>query len=160
MDSKRKTSLVWKYFIIEANNPRIVQCKICNGKVSRGSEDPKKQGLYGLTSHLKNHHPDIKLTPESSENPKANEEAELNSNKKKAVPIFDIRSKKQRTDMLKFTIPNWVQASSKIDSNSEKGQKFHKSIFEMMVLDLRPWSVSMMLGFEAPCSYCSKLRNC
>ena len=78
MDSKRKTSLTWKYFIIEVNNPRMVQCKTCNGKVSRGSDNPKKQGLYGL---MKNHHPDIKLTPESSGNPNANEEAELNSNR-------------------------------------------------------------------------------
>ncbi|XP_047135522.1 zinc finger BED domain-containing protein 4-like [Hydra vulgaris] len=147
MSSNRKTSLVRKYFIIEANNPRMVQCKICNSKVSRGSDDPKKHGLSGLTSHLKNHHPDIKLTPEKAENPKANEEADLNSNKRKAVTIFKMRSKKQRSDMLQSTIPNWVQASSKIDSNSEKGQKFHKSIFEMMILDLQPWSIVNDAGF-------------
>ena len=55
MDSNRKKSPVWKYFITEANNPRMVQCKICNCKVSRGSEDPRKQGLSGLN-----------ITPEES----------------------------------------------------------------------------------------------
>ena len=44
---------------------------------------------------LKNHHPDIKLTLESSGNPNRNEEAELNSNKRKT--IFNIRAKKQTT---------------------------------------------------------------
>ena len=147
MDSNRKKSPVWKYFITEANNPRMVQCKICNCKVSRGSEDPRKQGLSGLTSHLKNRHPEIKLTPENSKSSEGNEEGELNSNKRKTVPIFNIRSKKQRTDMLQSTIPNWVEATSKIDSNSEKGQKFHKSIFEMLVLDLQPWSAVNDAGF-------------
>jgi hypothetical protein len=147
MDSKRKKSPVWKYFITEANNPRMVQCKICNGKVSRGSEDPRKQGLSGLTSHLKNRHPDIKLSSENSDHCEPREEGVLNSNKRTTVPIFNIRSKKQRTDMLQSTIPNWVEATSKIDSNSEKGQKFHKSIFEMLVLDLQPWSTVNEAGF-------------
>ncbi|XP_012558654.2 zinc finger BED domain-containing protein 4-like [Hydra vulgaris] len=49
--------------------------------------------------------------------------------------------------MLQSTIPNWVQASSKIDSNSENSQKFHKSIFEMMILDLQPWSIVNDAGF-------------
>ena len=56
--------------------------------------DSKKQGFYGLTSHLKNHYLDIKLTPESSGNPKSDERA--NSNKRKTVPIFNIRAKKTK----------------------------------------------------------------
>ena len=67
--------------------------------------------------------------------------------RKRPLLLFDINSKKQRIELLQSTIPGWVETSSKIDTNSEKGQKFHKSIFEMIILDLQPWSVVNDPGF-------------
>ena len=49
--------------------------------------------------------------------------------------------------MLQFTMPSWVDNISKVDSNSEEGLKFHRSIFEMIILDLQPWSIVNNPGF-------------
>ena len=44
-------------------------------------------------------------------------------------------------------MPGWVDNISKVDSNSEEGLKFHRSIFEMIILDLQPWSIVNNRGF-------------
>ena len=44
-------------------------------------------------------------------------------------------------------MPDWVDNISKVDSNSEEGLKFHRSIFEMIILDLQPWSIVNNPGF-------------
>jgi len=152
MEKSRQKSWVWKHFTISISDPKYVNCKICNGRASRGSDDPKEQTSSGLLSHLKTHHPLVTKTSPASlttRTPKVpqKEVSKPKENRKKTIPIFNIRSKKQITEMLESTIPNWVETSSKIESNSEKGQKFYKSIFEMIILDMQPWSVVNDAGF-------------
>jgi len=124
---------------------------MCNVKVSRGSDNPKYQSLSGLSSHLKTNHPQITETNQAKmTNFTATDNCQSESepvSKKRKMQIFDIKSKKQRADMLQCTIPGWVDTNTKIDTNSEKGQKFHKSIFEMILLDIQPWSVVNDPGF-------------
>jgi hypothetical protein len=153
MEKNRKRSWVWKHFTISITDSKFANCNICNGKASRGSADPKNQSISCLLSHLKTRHPLITEKSPASTLQKTTENSEKvvdpnpRENRKRTIPIFNIRSKKQRTEMLQSTIPEWVETSSKIDSNSEKGQKFHKSIFEMIILDLQPWCVVNDPGF-------------
>ena len=152
MDRNRKQSYLWNHFTIIVSDPKYVTCNTCNIRVSRGSENPKKQTISGLSSHLKTRHPQI---TEKNDTSPAAENSDSNSENDQQVPnkrkrpflLFDINSKKQRNELLQSTIPGWVETSSKIDTNSEKGQKFHKSIFEMIILDLQPWSIVNDPGF-------------
>lgn len=61
--------------------------------------------------------------------------------------IFNITTERQRSELLCNTIPGWVETSSIWEFNSEKARKGHKSIFEMLVLDLLPWSTVNNPGF-------------
>ena len=44
-------------------------------------------------------------------------------------------------------MPGWVQSRAMLDINSDKAQMYHKSIFEMMILDLIPFSSVNKPGF-------------
>jgi hypothetical protein len=151
MDRSRKRSYLWNYFTVSASDSKYACCNLCNVKISRGSNNPKYQSLSGLSSHLKTSHPQIKEKNQTkitsfTETENCQSESEPVS-RKRTMPLFDIKSKKQRTEMLQCTIPGWVDTNSKIDTNSEKGQRFHKSIFEMILLDIQPWSVVNDPGF-------------
>ena len=41
----------------------------------------------------------------------------------------------------------WVESKTVLDFNSEKAQRLHKSVLEMIVLDLMPWSTVNKPGF-------------
>ena len=61
--------------------------------------------------------------------------------------IFNITTKKQRYELMLNSIPGWIETNSVLEFNNEKAQKGHKSVFEMLVLDLLPWSTFNNPGF-------------
>ena len=147
----RNRSALWQFFSICEVDKKFVVCKFCNAKISRGSEDPKKQTTSGMKTHMSSKHPveykePMDLTQATSSqgqlNPKCTPEVSRNE-----TSIFNIRSKRQRIDLFETTIPDWVESKTVWDFNSEKAKKLHKSVFEMIVLDLMPWSTVNKPGF-------------
>ena len=149
---------MWNHFTVTASDSKYATCNICNSKISRGLHNPKLQSLRRLSSHLRSWHPQLTLknlltekailtTTDNPENIPTSDQLEPLTIKKRTIPLFDIRSKWQRTEMLQFTMPGWFDNISKVDSNSEEGLKFHRSIFEMIILDLQPWSIVNNPGF-------------
>ncbi len=53
--------------------------------------------------------------------------------------IFNIRSKKDRDDSEHNS--NWVESKTTMCLNSDKAQTMHRSIFEMMILELELFSM-------------------
>ena len=61
--------------------------------------------------------------------------------------LYNLGAKKNRTELFQSSIPNWIEAKSIMDFNSEKAQRYHKTIFEWMMLDLMPFHAVKKPGF-------------
>ena len=71
-------------------------------------------------------------------------------NRKRAaneINIFRLRSKKDRTEFLQSSIPDWIEANTMMDIDHPRAQKIHKSIFEMMLVDRLPFTAANNPGF-------------
>ena len=90
--------------------------------------------------HMDAKHPEIDLDPEI---PKAKPPTKRSA----SAPIWKFRSKKDRAEMFENSIPGWVKSKTMLPFESLKAQKFHRSIFEAMVLDLVPFSEVDKPGF-------------
>ena len=110
-------------------------------QVSRGSAIPKEMGNSSLIYHIKHVHPEFFKDPDNSESPSPSTSAG-SSLKRGAdtVQIYNVRTKKERRDMFEFTIPDWIEATNTLDFNSARAQKIHKSIFELFIIDLVPFT--------------------
>ena len=81
--------------------------------------------------HMRKEHPEFDLDGggQSVDEPAA---ASISKDKRKRcaeeICIFNVRSKQERTEMFKMTIPDWVQASTMMDFNSARAQKLHKYV--------------------------------
>ena len=120
-------------------------------QVSRGGSDkPSRQTTTSLKYHMEHTHPESYSINqvESSESGEAN--ADVGNNRKRAsgcMSIFRLRSKKERTDFLQSSIPDWIEANTMLDIDHPRAQKIHKSIFEMMLVDQQPFNMVNRPGF-------------
>ena len=64
-----------------------------------------------------------------------------------AVKIFNLRSREDRDNMLQTTIQDWQAAKFPWPMDSIKAKNVHRSIFEMMVMDLVPFTEVNKPGF-------------
>ena len=119
-------------------------------QISRGSKNARTMTNSGLVAHFKaKHEKDIR----SQESPAAeSQEAtvpiyDVNASRKRKNTILDMCAKKNRSEMFQMTIPGWVEAKTTLSFASEKAQRFHKSIFEMIVMDLLPFYAVAKPGF-------------
>ena len=143
----------WQYFTAHDTNKKAAICNICKAQVSRGSDDPKKQTTVGLQRHLKNFH--IIQYNAINDKPKKSIKSNFDSvpgpstsdqNQPKIVST-KLKNVQERNHASQSTIPNWVESTNKLAFNSDKAQKIHKSIFEFMMIDLRPFSIVNDVGF-------------
>ena len=148
-----KKSPVWQYFTECVQDPRHALCKVCKIKVSRGSVNPSKRSTKPLDDHLKKFH--VKeysivkdLKKESSQNESSSSSIQHGSKENDEVKISKLTSKKARDEAFAATIPGWIKSTEKVGFHSEKGQAFHKSIFEWMMMDAEPFSMVNNLGFQ------------
>ena len=156
---RAKTSPVWRYFTDCVQDPRHALCKICKLKVSRGSADPSKRSTKPLDDHLKNFHSkeysivrDLKIQSSNISNPNGSASSSTSSIQDGNIDSDDIkisklRSKQERKEAFACTISNWVEQAKKVGFHTEKGQAFHKSVFEMLIMDLLPFTHVNDLGF-------------
>ena len=63
------------------------------------------------------------------------------------VKIFNLRSRNERQKMLQATIPGLQEAKAPWPMGSLKAKNAHRYLFEMMVLDLTPFSEVNKPGF-------------
>ena len=61
--------------------------------------------------------------------------------------IYSLCAQERRPELFQSTIPNWVAAKTMMKFGSEKAQRIHKSIFEMLVMDLLPFHTVNKPGF-------------
>ena len=129
MSSNR--SPLWQFFSISAVDKKFVVCNFCDANISRGSEDPKKQTTSGMKTHMLSKHPfeykeHVNLTQATSSQTQQNliSTHEVSG---KENSIFNIRSKRQRTDLFETTIPDWVESKTIWDFNSKKAQELHST---------------------------------
>ena len=103
MSSNR--SPLWQFFSISAFDKKFVVCNFCDANISRGSEDPKKQTTSGMKTHMLSKHPfeykeHVNLTQATSSQTQQNL-ISTHEESRKENSIFNIRSKRQRTDLLR-----------------------------------------------------------
>lgn len=165
----QKRSPCWIYFDEIATNKRFAQCKLCPLQVDRTQSRTTKL----LFDHLRRwHSTEFKLIdpkkkkaanssmdnngnnsrPESSNNNGANANAGSSSmNMEDDDDDFEIpktlRTKNDRQVAFQRTIPNWIESRTIMPFNSKKAMDFHQSIFEMFVLDNRPFTMANDPGF-------------
>ena len=149
----RPKSRVWDFFKPDEDNKKYAICSLCNAKISRGSDIPKKQTTKAMEHHLNFSHADKFKVSKPKESETENEPSGSQGLKRAAnddnenAKLFNLRSKKERKTMLFQTIPGWVESQSKLEFNSQRAQKIHKSIFEMNILDKQPWTMVNDPGF-------------
>ena len=160
----QKTSPIWDYFQEDTSEPSNVLCTIpgCKSrKVSRGKAGINKGNLSNtpMMNHLKLLHP-----KENRELLKKKEEKErVSGEKRKAldeveemesgtVPLFNLRTVKQRTDfMVQTKVSGYMVGNASggftYDVHDARAKEKHRGILMMVVLDLQPWSIVNDPGF-------------
>ena len=144
-----KKSNIWRYFHESETEPNYAICEICDKKVSRGSKNSKSRATSPLNKHLENHHKD-KFLELQREN-EAIEEKKANVENNDDVKLVNLRTKNDRKRMIQATLPGIIEKRQKLDFNSSEAQKYHKRVFEMMLLDLRPFRCVNEPGFIRLC---------
>ena len=161
-----KKSPIWDFFEEEKNDPTTALCQVpgCKTKVSRGKSGSSKSNMSNapMTNHLKIHHPKqhteylrkkADLANATSEKRKDMEEE--NEMEGGSVPLFNLRTKKQRKDFfVQSKVSSWVTGAGARSSNSDmydihdaRAKEKHKGILMMVILDLQPWSMVNDPGF-------------
>ena len=141
-----KKSPLWKYYEDDVE-PDKAKCKLCPEKVSRGSKEPSKQTTHGMKVHLEKHHEKefnelFKKPEEKIENKESDSDDEAIK-----VQISKLRTQKDRKQLLKSTIPGWLEAKNKLPFDSLRAKQLHKLIFEMTILDFQPYTIVNDAGF-------------
>ena len=165
-----KKSLLWKYYKEDVEDQTNVLCQIpgCKRpKISRGKAGTNKGNLSNvpMANHLKNNHSKQyneytkdKCEKEAEENRKLEEEnAEDEMEEGAAVPLFQLKTKKQRESFLTQTsIGSWVTGGfvqqscgkgSMYDIHDPRAKERHRGVLMMVILDLQPWNFVSDPGF-------------
>ena len=79
----------------------------------------------------------------NTENTEENNESE-NAPK---IKISKLRTQADRKELLKGTIPGWVESKNKLAFDSVRAKAIHNLIFEMSILDFQPYSIVNDAGF-------------
>ena len=161
----QKRSPVWLYYDVNTANKKYATCKVCKLQVSRGSENSRAQTTKMLHEHLKNAHiEEYKIVLDASnKNLVKNDAASASSSMSNgsvadasiddgqvAGPSIDnkkLKTKAQRKELFQQTIPDWSESKTMLPLHSKKAQEFHTSVFEMLVVDNRPFSMVNDRGF-------------
>ena len=153
-----KTSLLWKHFVEDTNDPSNVVCKIgeCRKLISRGKTGTPKSRLSntGMRSHLKTAH--MKEWQEflSSEKDQEDEHAaieeqeiEADETENGSVPLFNLRSHKKRKNFFQQNLPEMVQLKETYAVHDGRAKARHQALLTMMITDLQPFRVVNDPGF-------------
>ena len=126
-----------------------------NFQISRGSSNPREMTTTTLREHLKTVHPEVDIdgkdqTPAAAGGNETDADAESRGTSKRSgtmAKLYELCPKKNRGELFQSTIPGWVEAKTELDFHGPKAQRFHKSIFEMLVIDLDPFYAVHKPGF-------------
>ena len=154
----QKRSPVWLYFEENEANKRYAKCKVCHIQVDRTESRTTKL----LFDHLRKWHKDEYKVTEDVKNKKTANSSINNGNNGECstshgsiggssdgdrdVPKA-LKTKEQRKQAFQLTIPQWTESQNKMPFNSPKALEFHRSTFEMLILDNRPFSMVNDRGF-------------
>ena len=106
--------------------------------------------------HMDHKHSDIewKAKEKSAEPSDAGPPGKTNATQYNAIRkrgsyalIYSMCPKRRRPELFQSTIPNWVEAKTMLKFTSEKAQRYHQHIFEMLVMDLLPFHTVSKPGF-------------
>ena len=110
--------------------------------------------ISGMKDHLSKIHQDVPLdvssnNQEQSEDQQEASETTSSSSKRSGTmaQLHVLCSRKNRKELFKTTIPEWVESTTQMDHHSPRAQKFHRAIFERMVLDLVPFYEAAKPGY-------------
>lgn len=155
----QKRSVVWMYFEENATNKRYAKCKVCHLQVDRTESRTTKL----LFDHLRKWHDDEnKVVEDAQKKKKANSSnssiigntgessmnhgSDVGSSLDVVIPK-SLRSKEERNQAFQLTIPDWTESQNKMPFTSKKALEFHQSVFEMLILDNRPFTMVNDRGF-------------
>ena len=154
----QKRSPVWIYFEENEANKRYAKCKVCHIQVDRTESRTTKL----LFDHLRKWHKDeYKVTEDIQKKKKSNSsipgndgESSMNHGSNAGAGSSDcvdipktLRTKQERNHAFQLTIPDWTESQKKMPFHSKKALEFHQSVFEMFILDCRPFSMVNDRGF-------------
>ena len=119
---------------------------------SRGSKDPRKMTSSSFKYHIKHVHPEVELAPAAessggSTDPQVSTAVIRKRGGSSYAYLYSLCSKQRRTELFQTTIEGWIEAKTMLKDDSPKAQRFHKYIFEWLVMDLQPWHAVSKVGF-------------
>ena len=108
-----------------------------------------------MITHLKTQHKEVPLI--ENETPSASGDAPIpatasasNEPRKRGgtyAKLFELCPKRRREELFQSTIPDWVEAKTMMKFENPRSLRLHKSIFEMLVMDLVPFTEVAKPGF-------------
>lgn len=142
--SSRKYSVIWEHFIVDGTNVSIAVCKLCNTKLSRGS-NPRLYSTSPLIQHLRaKHASEFKVYTEVS-NAKAEAKATDKLSQLAASSTSPTTSTSQSHSQLSLA-ESW-QRVKLWDIKSTEAKRIHQAIGRMIVKDMEPFQVVEKDGF-------------
>ena len=143
----KKRSEIWRYFS-ESSNSRKVTCDLCKVQVSQGADNGKAKSTTPLTRHLEKSHEKEFAEFQKLKNAK---KQKLETEDDGQTKLFNCRTKQERKQMLQTSIGESFDRGKVLDFKSDQAQKYHSKVFEMMILDLKPFDIVNNPGFIRLC---------
>ena len=148
---KVKTSAIWAYYEVSAEDEGFAVCNHCQSKISRGSKVIKKMTVSNLKSHLKNKHPEQYAEyaqTDDENNEKKRQHDEDDDEAEAGVGTSNLGNKKQKDDFYQKALPEVMNLNIPVwKTNDPKNEKYHKSVLNMMIWDLDPFNIVRKPGF-------------
>ena len=123
-------------------------------QISRGSVVSREQTTTNMKNHLDRIH-SKELKEISAKGPSAEPSSEpikdVDTETRKRgsgnyTELFSLCPQKRRKELFQSTIHDWVEAKTMLHFGSERAQRLHKRIFEMLIMDNQPFYEVMKPG--------------
>ena len=123
-------------------------------QISRGNTDSRNQTTTNMKTHLdRKHSKELKEIAAKEQPAEPSNESTIDAGtetRKRGsgnyTELFSLCPQKRRKELFQSTIHDWVEAKTMLHFGSERAQRLHKSIFEMLIMDNQPFYEVMKPG--------------
>ncbi|CAH1960188.1 unnamed protein product [Acanthoscelides obtectus] len=148
--SQRERNPIWQFFEKSTNDLSKAVCKICKKSLSLGSQEPKKQTLYGVKQHLSKFHGTEHRQVLKRQSELENIKNELNIQKRTKVSLAVLETAKgNQPTLVQSTIPSLARPKCvQWPDDHEISRRIDKAIMDLMIVDMLPYSLVSGEAFQ------------
>ena len=134
MTSKRKTSEVWTYFLVDQGTPVFAQCLLCDMRLKRGKENDRVSwSVSPLWNHLKRNHPE--------EHSRASDQRSAVERSTKQRKVEEAKKKEIYTLAVTPKLADFIQKNTKYLEDNPEQNELTKLLVEWLADGVLPYNL-------------------